>query len=91
MVEGDLADGAHVVLVEDLIFDGGSKVNFINGLRTAGLSVNHAFTIASYGFHDEYTNPGFRQVWKYHGSPTGPLSSKSRKAQVTSAPIRPPL
>lgn len=54
MVEGDLADGAHVVLVEDLIFDGGSKVNFINGLRTAGLSVNHAFTIASYGFHDEY-------------------------------------
>ena len=31
MVEGDLADGAHVVLVEDLIFDGGSKVNFING------------------------------------------------------------
>ncbi|HHX10295.1 MAG TPA: orotate phosphoribosyltransferase [Firmicutes bacterium] len=54
MVEGNFKEGTRVVLVEDLIFDGGSKVNFINGLRMAGLEVNHAFTIASYGFSKEY-------------------------------------
>jgi len=56
MVEGNVTDGARVVLVEDLIFNGGSKVNFINGLRMAGLTVNHVFTIASYGFSEEYEN-----------------------------------
>ena len=54
MVEGNVVDGNHVALVEDLIFDGGSKVNFIQGLRTAGLKVNHVFTIASYALKDEY-------------------------------------
>ena len=29
-------------------------MNFIDGLRRAGLKVNHVFTIASYGFHEEY-------------------------------------
>ncbi len=54
MVEGNVVEGSRVLLVEDLIFDGGSKVNFINGLRRAGLTVNHVFTIASYGFCEEY-------------------------------------
>jgi len=53
-VEGNVVDGAQGILVEDLMFDGGSKVNFINGLRNAGLRVNHVFVIASYGLTDEY-------------------------------------
>ena len=54
MVEGNVVDGSRVILVEDLIFDGGSKVNFIEGLRRAGLVANHVFTIASYALHEEY-------------------------------------
>lgn len=53
-VEGSIEEGKRAILVEDLMFDGGSKVNFIQGLRTAGLKVGHVFTIASYGFADEY-------------------------------------
>lgn len=54
MVEGNVVEGSRVVLVEDLIFDGGSKVNFIEGLRKAGLVVNHVFTVASYALSEEY-------------------------------------
>ena len=54
MVEGNPVSGDTVVLVEDLMFDGGSKVNFIEGLRTAGLRVNHVFTVASYALYEEY-------------------------------------
>ncbi len=53
-VEGYLDEGKRVILVEDLMFDGGSKVNFVQGLRNAGYKVGHVFTIASYGFTDEY-------------------------------------
>jgi orotate phosphoribosyltransferase len=53
-VEGEVRDGDHIILVEDLMFDSGSKVNFINGLRNAGLKVGHVFVLASYGLSDEY-------------------------------------
>lgn len=53
-IEGEVRDGDHIILVEDLMFDSGSKVNFINGLRNAGLKVNHVFVLASYGLSDEY-------------------------------------
>ncbi|MGI6643666.1 MAG: orotate phosphoribosyltransferase [Bacillota bacterium] len=53
-VEGYIGEGKHVVLVEDLMFDSGSKINFVQGLRKAGLKVNHVFVFASYGFAQEY-------------------------------------
>ena len=53
-VEGRVEEGATAILVEDLIFDGGSKVNFVNGLRYAGFRVNHVFTLVSYGLSEEY-------------------------------------
>jgi len=53
-VEGVAEEGSAVVLVEDLIFDGGSKVNFVNGLRQAGYKVHHVFTVASYALREEY-------------------------------------
>jgi len=47
-IEGLIEDGQHILLVEDLATDGGSKLNFINAIRTAGASVNHIFVIFYY-------------------------------------------
>ncbi len=47
-IEGDFADGAKVLLVEDLATDGGSKLNFVNALRTAGANVNDTFVVFFY-------------------------------------------
>lgn len=44
-VEGASVEGRHVLLVDDLTSDGGSKVAFARGLRIAGASVDHALTI----------------------------------------------
>jgi len=48
-IEGDLKEGQRVLLVEDLTTDGGSKVNFVNALRQAGATCEHAFVIFHYG------------------------------------------
>lgn len=53
-VEGFVEEGTHAILVEDLMFDGGSKVTFVEGLRSAGLLVEHVFVLACYGLYDEY-------------------------------------
>ena len=44
-VEGSLAEGQRVFLVEDLITDGGSKEAFILGLRNAGAVVEHCLAV----------------------------------------------
>lgn len=44
-IEGDLTHGARVLLVEDLITDGGSKVGFIEALREAGAVVEHCLVL----------------------------------------------
>lgn len=44
-------DGCHVLLVEDLATDGGSKVAFCNTLRQAGALVTDAFSIFYYGIY----------------------------------------
>ena len=66
-VEGNVIEGSRGVLVEDIMFDGGSKVNFINGLRNAGLLVNRVFVVASYALTDEYEKSlgaiGVRAYW----------------------------
>lgn len=48
-IEGDLKEGSRTILVEDLATDGGSKVNFVNALRTAGAEVSDAFVVFFYG------------------------------------------
>lgn len=48
-IEGDLKEGARVLLVEDLATDGGSKINFVNALRAAGATVTDAFVVFFYG------------------------------------------
>ena len=47
-IEGLIEEGQHILLVEDLATDGGSKLNFINAIRTAGAEVNHIFVIFYY-------------------------------------------
>ncbi|HKO06944.1 MAG TPA: orotate phosphoribosyltransferase, partial [Alphaproteobacteria bacterium] len=48
-IEGDMAEGARVLLVEDLATDGGSKLVFVEALRKAGAKVAHNFVIFHYG------------------------------------------
>ena len=47
-IEGDIKDGQNILLVEDLTTDGGSKLNFVEALRTAGANVGHTFVIFYY-------------------------------------------
>jgi len=49
-IEGYLEEGRRVVLVEDLVFDGGSKLLFCDGIRRAGGLVSHTLAIFEYGF-----------------------------------------
>ena len=48
-IEGDLKPGKRVLLVEDLATDGGSKLVFIDALKTAEAKVSDCFVIFHYG------------------------------------------
>lgn len=47
-IEGVVADGQRVLLVEDMTTDGGSKVNFCKALREAGAKVEHVLVFFFY-------------------------------------------
>ena len=47
-IEGDIHEGQRVLLVEDLMTDGGSKLSFIEALRAAGAECAHTFVIFYY-------------------------------------------
>lgn len=63
-IEGAMAEGARVLLVEDLTTDGGSKVRFAEALRVAGASVEHTFGLFFYdifaGTRDALAGHGLR-------------------------------
>lgn len=48
-IEGSMTEGARVMLIEDLATDGGSKINFVEALRTAGAEVEDIFVVFFYG------------------------------------------
>lgn len=66
-IEGDMAEGSHVLLVEDMATDGGSKINFINAIRKAGGSVDRVFVVFYYGIFPEALEAledlGVKLVW----------------------------
>ena len=61
-IEGAMAEGARVLLVEDLTTDGGSKVRFAEALRVAGATVDHTFVLF---FYDIFA--GTRETLAGHG------------------------
>lgn len=48
-IEGVLQKGQRVLLIEDLVTDGGSKLSFVDALQEAGTSCNHVGVIFNYG------------------------------------------
>jgi orotate phosphoribosyltransferase len=48
-IEGEMAEGARVLLVEDLASEGTSKLNFVHAIRDAGGKIAHTFVIFHYG------------------------------------------
>jgi orotate phosphoribosyltransferase len=51
-IEGEMAEGQRVLLVEDLATDGGSKVRFVEAIRNSGATCNHTAVIFFYGIFD---------------------------------------
>lgn len=52
-IEGEMAEGQRVLLVEDLTTDGGSKLSFVDAIREAGASCNHTAVIFFYDIFPE--------------------------------------
>ena len=52
-IEGHLAPGQRVLLVEDMTSDGRSKINFCNALREAGAKVEHVLVFFFYDIFPE--------------------------------------
>jgi len=69
-VEGGDVDGLKVLLVDDLTTDGGSKLNFARGLRSAGAIVEHVLTIF---YHDVF--PGAAERLTQAGLTLHPLAT----------------
>ena len=60
-IEGEMAEGARVLLVEDLTTDGGSKLRFAEAIRAAGGEVAHTFVVFFYGIFAR-TEPALRDA-----------------------------
>ncbi len=69
-VEGGPVEGLRVLLVDDLTTDGGSKLAFVRGLRSAGAIVEHALTIF---FNDAF--PGAVERLNQAGIALHPLAT----------------
>jgi orotate phosphoribosyltransferase len=48
-IEGEMTEGARVLLVEDLASEGTSKLNFIRAIREAGGVIDHTWVVFHYG------------------------------------------
>jgi orotate phosphoribosyltransferase len=52
-IEGTMAEGQRVLLVEDLTTDGGSKLSFVDAIRETGATCAHTAVIFYYGIFPE--------------------------------------
>ena len=52
-IEGVMAEGQRVLLVEDLATDGGSKLSFVQAIRDTGATCAHTALICAYGIFPE--------------------------------------
>ncbi len=65
-VEGVLQPGQRVLLVEDLVTDGGSKLNFKHGIESGGGTVSHCLCVFEY-FSEEAGLHRARDTLREHG------------------------
>jgi len=65
-IEGVLEPGQRVLLVEDLVTDGGSKLNFQRGIELAGGTVHHCLCVFEY-FSREAGLRRARDTLREHG------------------------
>jgi len=65
-IEGVLEPGQRVLLVEDLVTDGGSKLNFQRGIELAGGTVHHCLCVFEY-FSQEAGLRRARDTLREHG------------------------
>lgn len=61
-IEGQLSEGQNVVLVEDLATDGGSKLSFVEAIRTAGATCSATAVVLYYDIF-----PGARETLRKEG------------------------
>jgi orotate phosphoribosyltransferase len=86
-IEGVLEPGQRVLLVEDLVTDGGSKLNFQRGIESAGGTVHHCLCVFEYFSHEAgCTARGIRS--ESTGSSCTP-SSRGMTCCASRAPHRP--
>ena len=52
-IEGEMPEGARVLLVEDLTTDGGSKLKFVDAIRAAGANCAHTAVVFYYGIFED--------------------------------------
>lgn len=69
-IEGDVREGARVILVEDLATDGKSKLVFTDALRAAGCQVSDTFVIFHYGIFKSSTEVLAREGIRLHALAT---------------------
>jgi orotate phosphoribosyltransferase len=61
-IEGVMAEGDRVLLVEDLATDGGSKLSFVDAIRATGATCGHTAVVFYYGIY-----PGTVENLAAHG------------------------
>ena len=66
-IEGVMAPGDRVLLVEDLTTDGGSKLSFVQAIRDTGAVCNHTAVLFAYGiFPETETTLGAQGITLHH-------------------------
>ena len=55
-IEGIMTKNDHVILVEDLITDGGSKLEFLRAIENSGAKIEAIFVIFNYGIFQDFFN-----------------------------------
>ncbi|HEV2676428.1 MAG TPA: orotate phosphoribosyltransferase [Aliidongia sp.] len=69
-IEGEMKEGARVLLVEDLASEGTSKINFINAIRAAGGQIAHTFVVFHYGIFPSSVSSLAAEGVQLHGLTT---------------------
>jgi orotate phosphoribosyltransferase len=69
-IEGEMADNARVLLVEDLASEGTSKLNFVRAIRAAGGRCTDTFVIFDYGIFPQSVSSLAAEGVRLHGLAT---------------------